>query len=114
VYDETLPTIYTKPSKKGGNKRKFLKGPMSKKTNDPAKRGDQVLGSFVCRLPSLSVFDVSLFTHLLVSDYLLKILDFLETSFYYLFNTCVTMVVDCKLNIGTYQFPMSGSWLEAQ
>jgi len=68
-------------NQKRGNTRKTLKGPMSKKTNDPPKRGDQVLGSFVCHLPRLSVFDFSLFMHLLVSDDLLKILDFLETSF---------------------------------
>jgi hypothetical protein len=44
--------------------------------------GTKFLGSFVCRLPRLSVFDFFLFTHLLVSDYLPKILDILETSFY--------------------------------
>jgi len=56
-----------------------MEGPTSKRTNDPPKTGNQVLGSFVCHLLRLSVFDFSLFTYLLVSDYLLKILDFLET-----------------------------------
>ncbi len=83
MYDETVPTINRpKHAKKGGIQRKNWEDPSSKKTNDPPKRGDKVLGSFVCRLPRLSVFDYFLFTHLLVSDYLFKILDFLETSSY--------------------------------
>jgi hypothetical protein len=114
VYDETLPTINEpKHPEKGDIQGKNWKDPSSKKMNDPPKRGHKVLGSFVCCLPRLTVFDVFLFRHLLVLDYLFKILEFLETSFYSLFNTCVTMVV-CKLNLGTYQYIMNGSSLKAE
>jgi hypothetical protein len=83
VYDETLPRI-NKPQhpKNRGTQGNNCEDPLSKKTNDPPKRGDQVLESFVCCLPRLSVFDLFLFSHLLVSDYLLKILDFLRPSVY--------------------------------
>ncbi len=83
MYDETLPTIIKpKHPKWVEHKEKIWEDPWSKKTNDPPKMRDQVLGSFVCCLPRLSVFDFVLFSHLLVSDYLLKILDFFKTSFY--------------------------------
>ncbi len=83
VYDETVSTI-NKPKhpKKGGTQGNFLEDPSSKKTNDPPRREHQVLGSFVYCLPRLSVFDFVLVSHLLFSDYLLKILDFSKTSFY--------------------------------
>jgi hypothetical protein len=42
-----------KHPKKGEYKEIIGKDPLSKKTNDPPKRGEQVLGSFVCRLPRL-------------------------------------------------------------
>jgi hypothetical protein len=57
MYDETVPTgIKPKQLKKGGTQGKIWEDWSSQKTNEPAKRGDQVLGSFVCCLPRLCVF----------------------------------------------------------